>query len=131
MVVFRVLRACKGAGGFIGELGQPRGGAAGFNNSLPQASSGAGGFNLAMFLCPVREIVLPEGLRHPKFGVLGLAGRVCSRNSCWRGRAGRVFRATGCCTEVLSATGCPPCRRLWGFAALEGGWRRVVGVSDL
>ena len=66
MLVFRVLRACKGAGGFIGELGE--------------ASSGAGGFNLAMFLCPVREIVLPEGLRHPKFGVFGRAGRVCSRH---------------------------------------------------
>lgn len=42
MLVFRVLGACKGAGGFIGELGQARGGAVGFNNSLPEASSGVG-----------------------------------------------------------------------------------------
>lgn len=42
MLIFRVLRACKGAGGFIGQLGQTRGGAAGFNNSLPEASSGVG-----------------------------------------------------------------------------------------
>ena len=76
MLVFRVLRACKGAGGFIGELGQPRGGDAGFSGPVLGVSRGVVGFNLAMFLCPVREIVLPEGLRHPKFGVFVRAGRV-------------------------------------------------------
>lgn len=43
MLVFRVLRACKGAGGFIGELGE--------------ASSGVAGFNLATFVRPVREVL--------------------------------------------------------------------------
>lgn len=43
MLILRVLRACKGAGGFIGELGE--------------ASSGVAGFNLATFVRPVREVL--------------------------------------------------------------------------
>ena len=38
-----------------------------------------------------REKVRPARLKHPKFGVFVLAGRVFSRKSRWRGRAGRVF----------------------------------------
>ena len=65
MLVFRVLRACKGAGGFIGQLGevcsgaggfigwlgQARIGVVGFNNSLQEASSGAGGFMWTARMC--------------------------------------------------------------------------------
>ena len=44
MLVFRVLRARNGDGGFIGQLGEVRSGVVGFNNELPEVSSGAGGF---------------------------------------------------------------------------------------
>ena len=62
MLVFWVLRACKGAGGFIGQLGEACGGAVGFNNLLPKVSRGVVGFSVAMFLCPVREICRPAWL---------------------------------------------------------------------
>ena len=61
-------------------------------------SKGGGGFIWARKSSPrgpvssrKREKVRPARLKHPKFGVFVLAGRVFSRKSRWRGRAGRVF----------------------------------------
>ena len=51
MLVFRVLRACKGDGGFIGQLGEARIGVVGFNNSLQETSSGAGRFIRTASMC--------------------------------------------------------------------------------
>lgn len=48
MLVFRVLRARNGDGGFISQLGEARSGVVGFNNLLPKESIGAGGFMWAM-----------------------------------------------------------------------------------
>ena len=50
MLVFRVLRACNGDGGFIGQLGEASSGVVGFNNLLPKASIGAGGFMWGMLV---------------------------------------------------------------------------------
>ena len=54
MLIFRVLWACNGAVGFIGQLGE--------------ACSGVVGFNVAMFLRPVREIFRPA---RPNVGASG------------------------------------------------------------
>ena len=48
MLVFRVLRARNGDGGFIGQLGEARSGVVGFNNMLPKARSGVVGFTWTM-----------------------------------------------------------------------------------
>ena len=48
MLVFWVLRARNGDGGFIGQLGEVRSGVVGFNNLLPKESIGAGGFTWTM-----------------------------------------------------------------------------------
>ena len=73
MLLFRVLRACKGAGGFIGQLREACRGVVGFNGRCSGARSGDGGFMLAYIsgrrgavgfkaatsLRPVREKVRP------------------------------------------------------------------------
>ena len=108
-------------------------------------SSGVVGFNVAMLSRLVREKVRPawsdggcerEKVRparskHPKIGVFTFAGRVFSRKSRWRGRTGRVFsRQSALCPglvgDVAHEAGCGG-----GFAALEAGWLRLVGVSYL
>ena len=118
MLVFRVLRARNGDGGFISQLGEARRGAVGFNNSLPEASSGDGGFMMACIsgcrgvigfkvatrLRPVREKVRPASPKRPNNAVFRRAGRVFSRRNRWRGRAGRVFCANRHCAQVLLAT---------------------------
>ena len=105
MLVFRVLRARNGDGGFISQLGEARRGVVGFNNSLPEASSGDGGFTVACIsgcrgligfkvatrLRPVREKVRPASPKRPKNAVFRRAGRVFSRRNRWRGRAGRTL----------------------------------------
>ena len=48
MLVFRVLWARNGDGGFIGQLGEARSGVVGFNNLLSKVSIGAGGFMWTM-----------------------------------------------------------------------------------
>ena len=46
--------------------------------------------------------------------------------------AGSGPAAHGCRgARALRSLRCPPCWLRWGFAALEAGCRRVVGVSDL
>ena len=105
MLVFRVLRARNGDGGFIGQLGEARSGVVGFNNSLPEASSGDGGFTVACIsgcrgligfkvatrLRPVREKVRPASPKRPNNAVFRRAGRVFSRGNRWRGRVGRTL----------------------------------------
>ena len=84
MCVFEALWASKGVAGFM--------------RTREGVSKGGGGFNWARKSSPrgpvssrKREKVRPERSRHPTFGVFVLAGRVFSRKSRWRGRAGRVF----------------------------------------
>ena len=129
MLLFRVLWACKGAGGFIGQL--------------REACRGVVGFKVAMWLRHVREKVRPArpdvrasakkfALRThngPKLAFSGVLGEF------FRGRAaggavlGEFFRANRPCAGLgcsavhfrLAADG--------GFAALGPGSRRVVGVS--
>ena len=105
MLVFRVLRARNGDGGFISQLGEARSGVVGFNNSLPEASSGDGGFTVACIsgcrgligfkvatrLRPVREKVRPASPKRPKNAVFRRAGRVFSRKCRCGGGAGRTF----------------------------------------
>ena len=105
MLVFRVLRARNGDGGFISQLGEARRGAVGFNNSLPEASSGDGGFTVACIsgcrgvigfkvatrLRPVREKVRPASPKRPNNAVFRRAGQVFSRRNRWRGRVGRTL----------------------------------------
>ena len=50
MLVFRVLRARNGDGGFIGQLGEASSGVVGFNNLLPKACIGADGFTWGMLV---------------------------------------------------------------------------------
>ena len=73
-------------------------GVAGFMRTREGASKGGGGFFWVRKSSPCgavssrkREKVRPARSKHPKFGVFVLAGRVFSRKSRWRGRAGRVF----------------------------------------
>ena len=106
-------------------------GDAGFSGPLLRVSSGVVGFNVAMLLRLVREKVRPawsdggrerEKVRparskHPTIGVFRRAGRAFSRQSALRpGLVGDVAHEAGCGG---------------GFAALEAGWLRVVGVSYL
>ena len=105
MLVFRVLRARNGDGGFISQLGEARRGAVGFNNSPPEASSGDGGFMMACIsgcrgvigfkvatrLRPVREKVRPASPKRPNNAVFRRAGQVFSRRNRWRGRVGRTL----------------------------------------
>ena len=108
-----------------------RRGDAGFSGPLLGVSIGVVGFNVVTLSRLVREIIRPARSKHPKIGVFTLAGRVFSRKSCGRGRAGRVFsRQSALCPglvgDVAHEAGCGG-----GFAALEAGWRCVAGVSYL
>ena len=116
-------------------------GDAGFKGPLLGASSGVVGFNAAMVSCLVREKVRPArpdvGVSAKKFAlhaqntpksaflrVLGefFCGRVAG------GVLGEFFRANRPCAGLR----CSPAHEVGcggGFAALEAGWRRVVGVS--
>ena len=122
MCVFEALWASKGVAGFM--------------RTREGVSKGGGGFNWARKSSPrgpvssrKREKVRPERSRHPTFGVFVLAGRVFSRKSRWRGRAGRVFsREPALCRSwkqlgALQTGG-------GGVAPCEALWRRVAGVSE-
>ena len=76
MLLFRVLRACKGAGGFIGQLREACRGVVGFNGRCSGARSGDGGFMLAC-ISGRRGVIgfkVPMGgvLRAKKFALRGL-----------------------------------------------------------
>ena len=106
-------------------------GVVGFSGPLLGASSGVVGFKVATLSRLVREKVRPARAKHPKIGVFALAGRVFSRKCQWRGCAGRVFSRQsalrpGLVGDVAHEAGCGG-----GFAALEAGWLRVVGVFYL
>ena len=78
-----------------------------------------------------REKVRPARSKHPTFGVFVLAGRVFSRKSHWRGRAGRVISRQP--VLRLSVVGVAVHFRWlrWGFCAMRSplaacrrlGWR--------
>ena len=136
-----------------------RSGDVGFSGPLLGASSGVGGFNVAMLLRLVcekvrpawsgggceREIVRPARSKHPKIGIFTLAGRVFSRKCGWRGGVGRVFsrksrwrgragrgfsRQSALCPGLVGDVAHFRLAAVGDFAALEAGWRRVVGVSE-
>ena len=124
-------------------------GVAGFMRTREGASKGGGGFIWVRKSSPCgavssrkREKVRPACSKHPKFGVFVLAGRVFSRKSRWRGRAGRVFSrqpvlrlsvvgvavhfrvtAMGVLRHAKPSVGAsPPCRRLgWRHSPPSGG----------
>ena len=106
-----------------------RRGDAGFSGPLLEASSGVVGFNVATLSRRVREKVRPARPKHPKIGVFSLVGRTISRKIRWRGRAGRVFSRQPVLCRSWVQRGALQAGCGGGFAALEAGWRRVVGVS--
>ena len=120
-------------------------GDAGFSGSLLEVSSGVVGFNVAALSRLVREKVRPAWSdggcerdkvrpaheKWPKIGVLWSAGRTFSRKCCWRGRDGRVFSRQSALRRSWMQRGALQAGCGGGFAALEAGWRRVAGVSQL
>ena len=116
MLVFRVLRARNGDGGFISQLGEARSGVVGFNNSLPEASSGDGGFTVACIsgcrgligfkvatrLRPVREKFVLQAQNGRKTLFSGVLGEFF--------RGGAVGRVVLC--EFFAPTGTAP-RSCW------------------
>ena len=121
MLVFRVLRARNGDGGFISQLGEARSGVVGFNNSLPEASSGDGGFTVACIsgcrgligfkvatrLRPVREKVRPASPKRPKNAVFRRAGRVFRGGTAGGAVLGELCRV-GCWMWLVLGEFCPP-----------------------
>ena len=101
MLLFRVLWACKGAGGFIGQL--------------REACRGVVGFKVGTWLCPVREKVRPARpdvcVSAKKFAPHAQNGRKTlfsgALGELFRGNAagspvlGEVFRANRPCAQVL------------------------------
>ena len=112
-------------------------GVAGFMRTRERVSKGGGGFIWAQKSSPCgavssrkREIVRPARLKHPKFGVFVLAGRVFSRKGRWRGRAGRVFSRRLALCRSWKQRGALQTGGGGGFAPCEALWRRVAGVSE-
>ena len=123
MGVFGVVFGCSGVAGFNGRCLGASIGDGGFTLVCISGRRGDGGFTVATWLCPVREKVRPawpdggrerEKVRlarskHPKIGVLCLAGRTFSRKCKWKGCAGRVFSRKrvwrGCAGRAFSRKG--------------------------
>ena len=103
MLLFRVLWACKGAGGFIGQL--------------REACRGVVGFKVAMWLRHVREKVRPArpgvGASAKKFALQAQNGR----KTLFSGALGELFRGNAAGSPVLGDF-CRgrPCRARCGLA---------------
>ncbi len=119
----------------------------GFSGPLLGVSSGVVGFNVAALsrlVCEKvrpawsdggreREIVRPARSKWPKFGVFALAGRVSSRQSRWRGCAGRVISRQPVLWPGLVGDAVHFRRLRWGFYAMRSllaACRRRVGALD-
>ena len=115
-------------------------GVAGFMRTREGASKGGGGFICARKSSPrgavssrKRKKVRPARSKHPKFGVFVLAGRVFSRKSRWRGRAGRVFSRRLALRPGLVGDAVHFRWLRWGFCAMRSplsARRRRVGALD-
>ena len=112
-------------------------GVAGFMRTREGASKGGGGFICARKSSPrgavssrKRKKVRPARSKHPKFGVFVLAGRVFSRKSRWRGRAGRVFSRQLALRRSWMRCGALQAGCDGGFAPCEALWWRVAGVLE-
>ena len=103
MLLFRVLWACKGAGGFIGQL--------------REACRGVVGFKVAMWLRHVREKFALQAQNGRKTLFSGALGEIFRGNAAGRAAPGELFRGNAAGSPVLGDF-CRgrPCRARCGLA---------------
>ena len=90
MCVFGVFFGSRGVTGFNGCCSGASSGDGGFTLACISGRRGVIGFKVATSLCSMREIVRPAGSKWPEIDDLWCAGRVLSRTSPRKPRAGQV-----------------------------------------